>query len=142
VENLLMFGAKAVERATAKYFLRVVSVESEGYGRPVDAPSRLPSLDRGHDERKNARAPLQLFSPGVELVPNLVQQFQESIGGRAYLIEVAPIAPGRWRAYLARVPGVPTALMPFYGQTADEAAGLLTDWLNRAHRRTGATSSG
>jgi hypothetical protein len=75
-------------------------------------------------------------------VPNVVHHFQESIAGRPYLIEVAPIGPERWRAYLARVPGVPTALMPFYGRTPDEAAGLLTDWLNRAHRRMGTTPPG
>jgi hypothetical protein len=33
------------------------------------------------------------------------------------------------------VPGVPTALMPFYGRTPDEAAHLLSDWLARAHAR-------
>jgi hypothetical protein len=74
-------------------------------------------------------------------VPNVVH-FQESIEGRPYLIEVAPIGPERWRAYLARVPGVPTALMPFYGRTPDEAASLLTDWLSRAHRRMRSGSSG
>ncbi len=62
-----------------------------------------------------------------------VHRFEESIGGRAYLIEVAPIASDRWRAYIVRVPGVPTALMPFYGRTPDEAARLLSNWLTRAH---------
>ena len=41
----------------------------------------------------------------------------------------------RWRAYIVRIPGVPTALMPFYGRTPDEAARLLSEWLTRAHRR-------
>ncbi len=62
-----------------------------------------------------------------------VHRFEESIGGRAYLIEVAPITADRWRAYIVRVPGVPTALMPFYGRTPDEAAKLLCSWLTRAH---------
>ena len=82
------------------------------------------------------------FTLCIALVPTHVQHFEQSIGGRAYLIEVTPIGPGRWRAYLVRVPGVPTALMPFYGRTPDEAAGLLTDWLSRAYRRTGTASSG
>jgi hypothetical protein len=69
------------------------------------------------------------------LVPNVVHRFEESIAGRPYLIEVAAVSPDRWRAYIVRVPGVPTALMPFYGRTPDEAAGLLTDWLSRAYRR-------
>ncbi len=62
-----------------------------------------------------------------------VYRFEESIGGRAYLIEVAPLAADRWRAHIVRLPGMPTALMPFYGRTPDEAAKLLSNWLNRAH---------
>ena len=51
-----------------------------------------------------------------------VHRFEESIAGRAYLIEVAAVTTDRWRAYIVRVPGVPTALMPFYGATPAEAA--------------------
>jgi hypothetical protein len=64
-----------------------------------------------------------------------VHRFQESIGGRPYLIEVKAVDANRWRAYIVRTPGVPTALMPFYGKTPKEAAGLLSDWLARAHAR-------
>jgi hypothetical protein len=63
----------------------------------------------------------------------VVHRFEESIAGRAYLIEVAPVAKDRWRACIVRMPGVPTALMPFYGATPDEAARSLTGWLARAH---------
>jgi hypothetical protein len=67
-----------------------------------------------------------------------VHRFEETIGGRAYHIEVTPVS-NRWRAQLCRIPGVPTAMMPFYGQTPDEAARQLTNWLTLAHRRqTGA----
>jgi hypothetical protein len=66
-------------------------------------------------------------------VPELVHRYQESIGGRLYHIEVAAVATDRWRACIVRVPGVPTALMPFYGRTPDEAAHQLTGWLTRAH---------
>ena len=62
-----------------------------------------------------------------------VHRFQETIGGRAYLIEVASVSPDRWRAQIVRIPGVPTALMPFYGRTPDEAARQLSQWLTRAH---------
>ena len=48
---------------------------------------------------------------------------------------VLAIADNRWRAYIVRIPGVPTALMPFYGSTPVEAAQLLCDWLARAHAR-------
>jgi hypothetical protein len=64
-----------------------------------------------------------------------VQRFEESIAGRPYLIEAMAVSAGRWRAYIVRVPGVPTALMPFYGPTPEEAVRLLCDWLTRAHAR-------
>ena len=50
-----------------------------------------------------------------------VHRFEETIGGRLYEIEVTPAGP-RWRAQLRRRPGVPTAMMPFYGETPPEAA--------------------
>lgn len=64
-----------------------------------------------------------------------VHRFQESIGGRSYLIEVSAVSQDRWRAYIVRIPGVPTALMPFYGDTPAAAAQQLCDWLTRAHQR-------
>jgi hypothetical protein len=66
-------------------------------------------------------------------VIDAVHRFEESIAGRAYLIEVSLVAKDRWRAYIVRVPGVPTALMPFYGPTPADAARQLSDWLTRAH---------
>jgi hypothetical protein len=65
----------------------------------------------------------------------MTHRFEESIGGRAYTIEVKAVAQNRWRAYIVRIPGVPTALMPFYGTTPDEAARELSNWLTRAHER-------
>jgi hypothetical protein len=62
-----------------------------------------------------------------------VQRFEECIAGRDYLIEVSLVSKDRWRAYIVRLPGVPTALMPFYGRTPHEAARQLSDWLTRAH---------
>lgn len=67
-----------------------------------------------------------------------VRRFRETIGGRVYQIEASRVRENRWRAQIARVAGMPTALMPFYGRTADEAAGHLCDWLARAHRSSGA----
>jgi hypothetical protein len=67
-----------------------------------------------------------------------VHRFEESIAGRPYLIEVAAVSQDRWRAYIVRIPGVPTALMPFYGSTPVEAARLLCEWLTRAHARAAA----
>jgi len=64
-----------------------------------------------------------------------VHRYEESINGRDYLIEVRAVSENRWRAYIVRIPGVPTALMPFYGHTPDEAARQLSAWLTRAHQR-------
>lgn len=63
-----------------------------------------------------------------------VHRFEETIGGRPYLIEVVPVS-NRWRAQLLRTPGVATAMMPFYGPTPVEAARQLTQWLTLAHQR-------
>lgn len=62
-----------------------------------------------------------------------VHRFVETIGGRTYQIEVTPVS-NRWRAQIQKIPGVPTALMPFYGQTPDEAARHLSRWLTLANR--------
>ena len=68
-----------------------------------------------------------------------VHRFEETIDGRAYQIDVTPVS-NRWRAQLRRTKGMPTALMPFYGQTPDEAAQLLFKWLALAHKRQTAPS--
>jgi hypothetical protein len=59
-------------------------------------------------------------------------RFEETINGRRYVIEVCAVDRDRWRAQILRRPGASTALMPFYGATAIEAAGLLSQWLTRA----------
>ena len=64
------------------------------------------------------------------------RRFAETINGHGYEIEVLAVRPDRWRAYLVHVSGAPTALMPFYGRTPDEAAQQLVAWLARAHRAT------
>lgn len=64
-----------------------------------------------------------------------MHRISESIGGRTVHIEVSRVARDRWRAHIVRMPGVPAAMMPFYGPTPAEAARLLTDWLTRAHRQ-------
>lgn len=64
-----------------------------------------------------------------------VHRFEEFIGGRSYVIEVKAVARDRWRAYIVRLPGVPTALMPFYGPTPADAAQQLSNWLTKAYER-------
>jgi hypothetical protein len=58
-------------------------------------------------------------------------RFEETINGRSYIIEVSAVDPNRWRAQILRRGGH-TALMPFYGATAIEAASQLSQWLHRA----------
>ena len=84
--------------------------------------------------RRIVASKLSVFS--FDTVPSAVHRFEESIGGRPYLIEVAAVSDDRWRAYIVRLPGVPTALMPFYGATPVEAAHQLCEWLARAHARS------
>ena len=83
---------------------------------------------------ESALSKLNVFRTFSTVAP-AVHRFEELIGGRSYLIEARPVDRDRWRAYIVRLPGVPTALMPFYGRTPDEAAKHLSDWLARAHDR-------
>jgi len=71
----------------------------------------------------------------LDTVAAALHHFEESIAGHHYLIEVAAVDENRWRAHIVRTPGVPTALMPFYGRTPVEAAQLLCSWLTRAHAK-------
>ena len=65
---------------------------------------------------------------------SVTQRFERDIGGHLYVIEASSVGSNRWRAQIARRPGMSSAMMPFYGQTADEAASRLVQWLNLAHR--------
>lgn len=69
----------------------------------------------------------------------LSQRFHTIIAGREYTIEVARVADNRWRAQIVKLPGIPTALMPFYGNTPDDAAAQLSEWLTRAHQHFATT---
>ena len=65
-----------------------------------------------------------------------VHHFERTINGQRYAIEVRPAQGNRWRAFLVRTSGGPTALMPFYGGTPHEAATSLVNWLSLAHHGT------
>jgi hypothetical protein len=123
VENLWMSGEFPVDIATAKFFFAARQSASRAPA-AVCALSRSASLDRRAHQRKIHSS-----------VTSAVHRFEESIAGRDYLIEVANVSKDRWRAYIVRIPGVPTALMPFYGRTPADAAHQLCEWLTRAHAR-------
>jgi hypothetical protein len=80
--------------------------------------------------------PLLLVNRITQLIGLIVVRhcFERIIAGRPFKIEVTWVAEKRWRAHIVRIPGVPTAMMPFYGETPDEAAAHLSDWLDRAHQ--------
>jgi len=101
----------------------------------VHALSSGASLDRGAPKHTIQRVPENIQRFASTLVTSAVHRFEQSIAGRPYLIEAVAVSKDRWRAYIVRVPGVPTALMPFYGTTPIEAADLLCAWLTRAHAR-------
>ena len=87
---------------------------------PIEWPlSRRASLDPFHRTFK-------MNAPNV----TTIHRYEEQIAGRTYHIEVSAVTASRWRAQIARRPGMPTSLMPFYGQTPDEAAGELSKWLS------------
>ena len=90
----------------------------------------MASLDRGGRVRTIQPRSQETIDVNVNTA---VHRFKESIFGQPYLFEVAAVAQDRWRACIVRIPGVPTALMPFYGPTPDEAADRLRQWLTRAH---------
>ena len=59
-----------------------------------------------------------------------VHRYEEEIAGRLYCIEVSAVSAERWRAQIARRPGMPAAMMPFYGPTPERAAEELSKWLS------------
>lgn len=63
-----------------------------------------------------------------------VQRIERHINGRLYYIELSQVQRQRWRAHVVTAQGAPTALMPFYDDTADAAAQRLAEWLSRLHR--------
>jgi hypothetical protein len=99
----------------------------------VHASSIGASLVYGAALRTIHRSLPNPLSRHVEPVSTPVRLFQELIAGHQYQIEVTAVSQGRWRADIVRIPGVPTALMPFYGPTPDEAADHLRQWLTRAY---------
>ena len=72
-------------------------------------------------------------------VPSVIpvkHRYEQHIAGRTYHIDVLPISQSRWRAEIARLPGMPTSLMPFYGTTPEEAAAELSRWLALVYNGT------
>jgi hypothetical protein len=133
VENLWMSGEYLVDVSTREFFF-IARVRKTRETTLCVRVSWLASLVCRCAMRRIVASKQSVFLPTT--VPSAVHRFEESIGGRPYLIEVAAVSDDRWRAYIVRLPGVPTALMPFYGATPVEAAHQLCEWLARAHARS------
>src|SRR5436190_9328099 len=110
VQKLLTDGAFPVDRVRAKIYFTADDWKNRQRC-AVHESSSPASLVYALATRRIHPSPSSIFSK--KTVAGTVHRFEESIGGRAYLIEVASVAADRWRAYIVRVPGVPTALMPF-----------------------------
>src|SRR5262245_26756785 len=112
------------------FFFEKFGRESSPY-RDGCRPSYFVSLV-SPDEVRRITALLKFIFPNSYILVR--HRFERTIAGRPFVIEVTWVAENRWRAHIVRIPGVPTAMMPFYGETPDEAAAHLSDWLNRAHQ--------
>jgi hypothetical protein len=126
-------------KSTARFFFRDLKGKSRRPPR-VRALSSGCSLVCGSVKHTIWLAQEQ-FAFRLHTVTSVVHRFEECIAGHPYLIEVVAVSQDRWRAYIVRLPGVPAALMPFYGATPTEAASQLCDWLTRAYARA-ANSAG
>ena len=83
------------------------------------------------EKARSIESTLLLVDTTRRAMSGSAQQYEEVIGGRTVRIEVSPVTgtPLRWRAQLQRAAGGPSAMMPFYGQTPDEAVQSLSRWL-------------
>ena len=117
-----MDGRKPVSGTTRIYFLRRFPA---ALGRPTPGVGHFRARLRLIVGARQLRS-LLLFTPPSHVKPCC---YERSIAGRAYVIEVSPVSTSRWRAQIARLPGMPTSVMPFYGTTPEEAAHALTTWL-------------
>jgi hypothetical protein len=94
-------------------------------------PSRLASYDASLASPSHACDSLVVVfvQPASVTTSSVTHRYEEKIAGRTYEIEVRPVSKSQWRAQIARRPGMPTSLMPFYGPTPEEAAQELRRWL-------------
>ena len=116
-----------------KYFFGRIRRESS---RSHDSarPSYFVSLVSRRAVRKISLLLFHFYFSLSENYTALRHRLERTVAGRSFVIEVTWVAEKRWRAHIVRIPGVPTAMMPFYGETPDEAATNLSAWLDRAHQ--------
>ena len=130
VENLWTDGANPVDKTTSKVYSRqevqqVAARTLEGARLRTDLRLFRQTSDVESSLRSYPLTPPPDDDPHVD-----IHRYEEEIAGRTYHIEVHAVSCEQWRAKLARRPGMPTALMPFYGKTPELAARELTNWLS------------
>jgi hypothetical protein len=132
-----MNGAFPVDGLSSKIFFSTFFSQRPDRRARVREFSRRASLVSRLRARTihGAPATINRFRIWLGHVNTAVHHFEELIAGRPYSIEVVAVAKDRWRAYIVRIPGVPNAMMPFYGTTPDQAAAELRQWLTRAYER-------
>ena len=141
VETLCMTRAQGVnQRWKTRFFLPEPRVSSPATG-PVWSGFRaflrlIDASGRRQDPCLSAVHKITVFAPDR---PMSAQRYERAINDRRYVVEATLVDPDRWRAYLVGVPGGPTALMPFYGETPEQAVERLADWLALAHRSAALT---
>jgi hypothetical protein len=134
VHNLWKTGASAVDVTSVQTFFRAIP-------QAIEASCTLPVRLRWSFRLPDPEGWLEFLSfPGSTISydggnPVILHQYDQTINGREYHIEVSNVGVGQWRAHIKRTPGGCAALMPFYGKTPDEAAGQLSRWLSIAHGR-------
>jgi hypothetical protein len=100
----------------------------------VRSPSQILSLDQ---DEANARIGVLFPTRSNTVSPPVlttVHRIATCINGRDYYIEVTCVDAEKWRAEVVTQYGGRTALMPFYGSSAADAAQRVSDWLTRASR--------
>lgn len=68
-------------------------------------------------------------------------RYDEQINDHTYRILVSQVRSGTWRAQVVTPHGGPTAVMPFYGDSPEQAREQLASWIARAHRSARAAAS-
>jgi hypothetical protein len=139
VEKLCIDSENLVEKRTERFFFDENPRESS-FGCLWTRASYVPSLVFGSS---TGTMPASIPTPDTLAPPPVGTVFSHRIhtiiAGREYTIEVARVADNRWRAQIVRLPGLPTALMPFYASTPDDAAAQLSEWLTRAYQHAATT---
>jgi hypothetical protein len=130
VEILWTRGGFPVEKLSAEIYFRRPAERME---RTLGRCAKLRAYFRLNGGARRLQWP-RSFAHASPISRALVQNITETIDGRTYHIEVSKIGADRWRAHLVRVPGVPAAMMPFYGSTPEHAAQRLAEWLAGAQR--------